>query len=528
MFHPIESLIQTARPALSPFLKAAWRGLPLLIIFLMASCSRPKAEIPAESKDAGGEVQIYPDYKGVTIPPNIAPLNFQVKSEGEEYVASVEGGGRQLLAAAGEDGKMDFDSLQWHSLLQAARGKQLTVTLYARRGGEWLKFPAYKMDVAAEEIDRYLSYRLIEPSYELYRQLGLYQRDLTNFSQTAIYENNREYDDGENHCINCHTYQNHSTRRMLFHVRAKHGGTVFIQDEKAEKFDMKCDSILSSAVYPSWHPREPWVIFSSNQTGQAFHMINRQKIEVVDYGSDLIFFDVAQHKLYNVLKTDGDLETFPTWSPDGRKVFYCSAHVSEFVGKNADQRRDIITNICTKVRYNLMSLTFDPATRRFGPPVLELDCAAQGKSAAVPRVSPDGRYLLFTLASYGQFHIWHDDADLYIKDLQTGSVSPLTEANAPGADSFHDWSGNGRWIIFVSRRDDGSYSRVYISYFDKAGRAHKAFLLPQRDPEQNLLLAKSYNVPQLSRAAVPVSAEQLKQVIYADDKAVKVSYGGRK
>lgn len=67
-------------------------------------------------------------------------------------------------------------------LLTDARGKALNVTLYAERDGQWVRFPSYNIEVAKEDIDRYLSYRLIEPSYELYRQMGLYQRDLENFN----------------------------------------------------------------------------------------------------------------------------------------------------------------------------------------------------------------------------------------------------------------------------------------------------------------------------------------------------------
>ena len=142
----------------------------------------------------------------------------------------------------------------------------------------------------------------------------------------------------------------------------------------------------------------------------------------------------------------------------------------------------------------------------------------------MPRVSPDGRYVLFTMADYGQFHIWHKNADLYVKDLQTGEVRPLTPANSEYADSYHTWSSNGRWIVVASRREDNNYSRVFIAYFDKDGQAHKAFLLPQEDPEHNILLEKSYNVPELTKNAVPVTPEELKKAIYDDDAAQKVSY----
>lgn len=472
-----------------------------LLLSTLEAC-KPTATVPTVATEVKEQANIYPDYRDIIVPPNIAPLNIEVRSEGSEFVGCVEGGGKQVVAAAGKDGTLQFDSLEWKDLLQTARGKDLQVTLYAQRDGSWVKFPSYKISVAEEPIDRYLSYRLIEPSYELYRQMGLYQRDLEGFDVQTIYENNRQWDEKENHCVNCHNYQNYSTKRMLFHVRAGHGGTVFIEDGKVEKRTIKSDSILAGATYPTWYPTRNWVVFSSNQTGQAFHIIDKQKIEVVDYGSDLIFYDVDKAEVKSIMRTEDQLETFPCWAPDGKKLYYTCAYVPEFKGVNEDKRQDIVSRLSKNIRYNVMSMTFDPQTRTFGQPVVEVDCVASNRSAAVTRVSPDGRYLLFTLADYGQFHIWHKTSDLYVKDLQTGEVRPLTQTNSKDADSYHSWSSNGRWIVFASRRDDGSYGRAYIAYFDKNGQGHKAFLLPQFNPKENILLGKSYNVPELTKDAV--------------------------
>ncbi len=479
----------------------------------LVACS-PQAVVPENATTINEKVSIYPDYRDITIPANIAPLNIQVKSAGSEYVGCVECGSNRVVAAAGKDGILQFDSLEWKKLLTDARGKALNVTLYAERDGQWVRFPSYNIEVAKEDIDRYLSYRLIEPSYELYRQMGLYQRDLENFNVKTIYENNRTFENENNHCVNCHNYQNYSTKHMLFHVRGEHGGTVFIENGKVEKRIMKSDSILAGATYPTWHPTRNWVVFSSNQTGQTFHIRNKQKVEVVDYGSDLVFYDVDKREIRNILKTDSDLETFPCWSPDGSKIFYTSAHVPIFANVPDTVRRDNVSKIYKDLHYNVMSISFDAATGKFGTPQMEVDCAALGKSAAVARVSPDGRYLLFTLADYGQFHIWHKSADLYVKDLQTQQVYPLKATNSPDVDSYHTWSSNGRWIVFSSRRDDGSFTRPYIAYFDKNGQGHKAFLLPQADPLQNIRLTKRYNVPELSKDAVPTTAEEVKAAIY--------------
>ena len=301
---------------------------------------------------------------------------------------------------------------------------------------------------------------------------------------------------------------------MLFHVRTNHSGTIIARGEKIEKVDFRHDSILGGAVYPSWHPNRDWIVFSSNKTGQAFHTINREKVEVIDQASDIIFYDIEQKKVRNIFKTDSLLETFPCWSPDGNRIYYCVADLNTL---RSDSGVITIADFLRKydrLHYNIMSLPFDSSSCSFGEPVIEVDCSARGQSASVPRISPDGRFLLFTQGNYGQFHIWHKSADLYVKNLENDSIYPLDEANSKDADSYHSWSSNGRWIVFSSRRDDGSYTRLYITYFDKEGQAHKAFLLPQQSPEQNMTLLKSYNVPELTTDKINIMPDTFKKIIY--------------
>ena len=51
------------------------RYLFLFLIALMVSCSKNDIQI---AKSLNKEITIYPDYKDVTIPVNIAPLNFSI------------------------------------------------------------------------------------------------------------------------------------------------------------------------------------------------------------------------------------------------------------------------------------------------------------------------------------------------------------------------------------------------------------------------------------------------------------------
>lgn len=496
-----------------------------LIIFIATSLAGCKESynLPTSFQQVAEQANIYPDYRDVTIPANIAPLNFLVKNErAQDFVAELKGEVGEPIITGNSDGTIQMDTIAWRTLLKENRGKQITVNVFALHGNHWIKYQPHTLTVADEEIDPYLSYRLIEPGYELYRQLGLYQRNLTNWDVHTIYENNRVFEDQDNHCINCHNYQNYSTEHMLFHVRANHGGTVFVNGDKAEKVIIKDSLILTSGVYPSWHPKHNWVAFSTNKTGQTFHIYDDERIEVIDEGSDLLFYDVDKDEVSHILRTTEAMETFPCWSPDGKMLYFCSA-ATPFIKQINDslpkQKADSISAMWyvgnwDSLFYDIKRMTFDENTRTFGEPEMVVNASAQHHSLSVPRISPDGRYLLYTQGDYGQFHIWHKSSDLWVKDLQNDTCYALKEANSDDVDSYHTWSSNGRWIVFSSRRMDGSYTRPHIAYFDKQGHAHKAFCLPQEDPMHNILLLKSYNVPELTKDAVKVSEETLRNTIY--------------
>ena len=494
----------------------------ILLSFLFVGCHN-EARVPSDYVSVNEQPKLYPDYSNVTCPPNIAPLNFSLLNSCKQCVVELAGRHSSLVVEGGADGKIIFDENEWKSLLKKHAGDSLAVNLYVRRSECWQKLRSCQLYVAAEPIDSFLSYRLIEPGYIPYRRLGIYQRNLTNFEVEPVYENNVTDDPQQNHCINCHNFQQYGTSRMLFHVRENHGGTIIYDNGKLTKVDFKGDSIPGGAVYPAWHPVKPWVVFSTNITGQSFHINTSERVEVLDMASDLIFCDWEHGTVIYILHTDSVMENFPHWSPDGKRLYYTAAKVPEMAELDMEGRDVYSTEHYRELRYDVMYMDFDEQNQTFSAPHLLVDCAKNEKSASVPRVSPDGRYVLYTLGNYGQFHIWHKSADLWVHDLKNGTDYPLEAANSHDVESYHTWSSNGRWIAFSSKRDDGDYTRVYIAYFDNEGKPRKALMLPQEDPEENILLLKSYNVPELTREAVHVSRKDFENAVYKQP-ACKVKF----
>ena len=488
---------------------------------ILAGCSSRPSAVPTTYTDVADSAVIYPDYRDVTIPPNIAPLNFMVSDKlADAFVADVGG----VVCGATEDGKFDIDSTAWRNLLSEHKGNSFEVRVYAHRQQGWVRHPAFKFKVAKEDIDSYVTYRLIEPGYELYHQLGIYQRNLTNFEVRTVYENYRDLKPGKNHCINCHKFQGHNAERMYLHVRENNKGTVVTNGAEAHKILIKHDSIIASGAYGNWNPRLPVIAYSTNSTAQVFHYDFPEKIEVYDGSSDLLLYDADRNEVRHIFRTPDHFETFPCWSADGTRLYYCDARLPKFEYAN-----DFEANLVLRydsLFYDLYSMPFDTVSFTFGEPRLEVDASSMQLSASVPIASPDGRFLLYSLARCGQFHLYHKDADLWIKNLEDGTAYPLSQTNSSAGESYTSWSSNSHWIVFSSRREDGDYTRSYIAYIDDEGKGHKAFLLPQRDPEYNLLLLKSFNVPELSRNAIPFSQEQMNHVIRFTD-AELAAYKGK-
>lgn len=467
----------------------------ILVAFFLAlatSCGR-KISVTGSIE---GCPEIFPDYAGVTIPSNIAPLNFSfLGEEPATLIVSGKSGERQIK---GRKGLFSFPTRYWRKLMAENAGASISLTVAVRQDSKWLAFNPFTINVSSDKIDPFLSFRLIPPGYQAWKRLGIYQRNLETYSQTAIFENSLT---GGN-CVNCHSYCQRDPSKMLFHARADFGGTVMILEDKVEKLNTKTDSTISALVYPYWHPSGKHVAFSVNTTNQNFFSHNENRIEVYDSASDVVVYDVDKHEISwsPLTRSKDSFETFPTFSPDGRSLYFCSAKAVSPMPQEY-----------SKAKYSLCRIDFHPEDASFGERVDTLyNGARNGKSVSFPRISPDGKFLIFTLQEYGNFSIWHKDADLWTANLQTGEIHPLDAVNSEDVDSYHSWSGNSRWLVFSSRRIDGLYTRPFFCHIDGNGQASKPFLLPQKNPlEYYSSQMNSYNIPELMERKATVNAHDI-------------------
>ena len=464
-------------------------------IIQLLSCSKPGNDFLCVERPAN----IHPSYQGTVIPYNIAPLNFMIREEGSHFTVRFAVTGKDSFDVSSRTGKVSIPLRKWKKLLETHRGEQMDVSIFAEKDSGWKRYAPLSFRIANEPIDSWLAYRLIEPGYEDWNKMGIYQRCLENFDEAPVMVN--RLTDGN--CMNCHSFCKNDPQTMLFHIRQKYAGTIFVKNGHVSKVDTKAFGMISAAVYPRWHPDGRHVAFSVNNTMQGFHTTNDNKIEVYDSASDLILFDTQNNSILkdSLLLSPAYFETFPEWSPDGKYLYFCRAKA-----RKMPQEYD-------SVRYDLMRIAFDVSTGSFGNQIETiLSSDDTGKSITLARISPDGKYAVFCLSDYGCFPVWHRESDLYILNLETKEMRNLSTINSDQSESYHSWSSNGRWMVFGSRRMDGRYTRPYICYFDTEGNASPPFVLPQKDPMHYDFSTKSYNVPEFIIGKIMVSPWEFEKI----------------
>lgn len=456
---------------------------------------------PPQMEAAGGVPDIFPDYVDVTIPAEIAPMNFNVNDSDAECVyVKVTGEKGGELEISGE--WADFDEKDWHELTELNVGSDLIFDVYTKGSdGKWNRYAPFRMHVSDKPMTDYgVVYRKIAPGYQTYSKIGLYQRNLSNFDETPILEETAV----EGKCVNCHYSNRGSGEQYLLHIRGKNGGTLLKKGERLAYLDTKTPETAGNATYGYWHPDGRYIAFSVNKIVQNFYLDKEHNIEPWDVVSDLMVMDTETDRIItSPIVATSRCETTPAFSPDGKKIYFCLADSVEMPGGY------------DRLKYSLCSIDFDSQRGEFGCRIDTLICADSiGKSVSLPRPSYDGRYLMYNLTDHGTSPIHHADADLWIMDLQTGETRRMDEVNSDRSDAYHNWSaaGNG-WFLFNSKRRDGMYGNLYFSCVGKDGHATKPFLMPQKNPKEYYDEAlHSFNAPDFISEEVRLDMPEVREM----------------
>ncbi|MBN1465827.1 hypothetical protein JXA02_08710, partial [candidate division KSB1 bacterium] len=148
------------------------------LAFMLILVGYQAISVPPELAPQDGHAKIFPDYDGVTLPPNIAPLNFMIEEDAEAYRVILKSKNGNDIARENRSGRMRFPRAAWKKLLANNRGEALEIHISIKKAGQWRSFQPIVNPIAAHDIDSHLSYRLFNSVYTRWSEMGIYQRHL--------------------------------------------------------------------------------------------------------------------------------------------------------------------------------------------------------------------------------------------------------------------------------------------------------------------------------------------------------------
>src|SRR5271157_157307 len=195
------------------------------------------------------------------------------------------------------------------------------------------------------------------------------------------------------------------------------------------------------------------------------------------------------------------VQTDGVWSPDGSYLVFARAEAKDPYppdGKLAAYANDPAE---VQIQYDLYRVPFNEG--HGGQPEAIAGASGYGMSNTFPKVSPDGRWIVFVQCHNGQ--LMRPDSQLYIVPAQGGQARRM-RCNTPLMNSWHSFSPNGRWLVFSSKARS-PYTQMYLTHIDEEGNDSPAILIDNSTAANRAVnLPEFVNIPQDGIVAISTPA----------------------
>jgi tetratricopeptide (TPR) repeat protein len=179
------------------------------------------------------------------------------------------------------------------------------------------------------------------------------------------------------------------------------------------------------------------------------------------------------------------VQTDGVWSPDGEYLVFARAEARDPYPEGVKIAERANDPSETPIQYDLYRVPFRGG--QGGRPERIEGASRNGMSNSFPKISPDGRWIVFVQARNGQ--LMRPDSQLYIVPAEGGKARRL-RANLPLMNSWHSFSPNGRWLVFSSK-GRSPYTQMYLTHIDEHGEDSPAILI-----ENATAANRAVNIPE--------------------------------
>ncbi len=217
--------------------------------------------------------------------------------------------------------------------------------------------------------------------------------------------------------------------------------------------------------------------YTVSTVNEALYVRNFQ-----DYRFSQVFFPTRGILVWHDRET-GEIKALPgaddpkyvhcdgVWSPDGKWIVFARAEAGEpylpghklatYAGDPNERQ----------LKYDLYRIPFNGG--KGGTPEPIEGASANGMSNTFPKVSPDGKWIVYTKCRNGQ--LMRPDGKLWIVPFEGGEARQLA-CSLPLMNSWHSFSPNGKWLVFSSKSHT-PYTQMFLSHLDETGHSSPAVLI---------------------------------------------------
>lgn len=185
------------------------------------------------------------------------------------------------------------------------------------------------------------------------------------------------------------------------------------------------------------------------------------------------------------------VHTSAFWSPDGKYLIFSRAEARDPYPAGAPKPVQANDPNETQIQYDLYKIPFNEG--RGGKAVPVEGASENGMSNNFPKVSPDGRWIVFVQNKNGL--LMRPDSKLYMVPFEGGKAR-LMNCNLSLMNSWHTWSPNGHWLAFSSKAR-GPYTRLMLTHIDANGNDTPPVIV-----DDTTAANRAVNIPEFVNIAV--------------------------
>lgn len=391
-------------------------------------------------------------------------------------------GSRKLFSAETNQTQWKPDVEQWNRMKENGQEKDLEISIEGKKDKEVLSQGTVKIRISKDEVGAQVFYREVPLPFDYARKnletIRWHLGDISEDKPSKVMLANIPL------CGNCHSFSKDG-RVMGMDVDYGNDKGSYAITPIDEITTITPNDVISWSDYRREDGEMTFGLLAQMSPDGRYAVSTVKDRSIFVPKDDLfysqLFFPIkgilaiydCQEKIFSALAGADDLEfvqSNPTWTPDGSTIIFARAPVHHIPEAEQSTQAVLPTSVAsdfiqgrTGFQFDLYRIPFNEGKGGKAEPIP--GASNNGKSNFFPRVSPDGKWIVFTQAK--NFMLLQPDSKLYIMPVSGGTPREMT-CNTNEMNSWHSFSPNGKWMVFSSKKQ-GAYTRLYLTHIDDLG-----------------------------------------------------------